>query len=313
MPAGSFDFSQMSAFLNDPKIRDMAAQIAADPAFAQMAESLTGGAGRGRGGGEAAQVPDINPQQYMQAMQQVMQNPEFMQMAEQLGTQLMQDPAMSSIMQSMQTPEYKAQVEQQMAALKEDPELKPIMEEIEKGGPAAMMKYWSDPSVLQKLGKAIGAGGALGGVVNPEGGEEVEGEGEGEGEGEEGEEEAPGIHTAASDGNVELLKQLLSEGADKDEQDSEGRTALHFACGYGEIKCAEALLEAGASVDATDVNNNTALHYAAGYGRTDAVQLLLDHGASITLRNMDGKMPADVAKLNNQDEVVKLLEKDVFL
>jgi ankyrin repeat protein len=32
-----------------------------------------------------------------------------------------------------------------------------------------------------------------------------------------------------------------------------------------------------------------------------------------TLRNMDGRTPIDVAKLNNQDEVLKLLEKDAFL
>jgi hypothetical protein len=32
-----------------------------------------------------------------------------------------------------------------------------------------------------------------------------------------------------------------------------------------------------------------------------------------TLQNMDGKTPIDVAKLNNQDEVLRLLEKDAFL
>lgn len=32
-----------------------------------------------------------------------------------------------------------------------------------------------------------------------------------------------------------------------------------------------------------------------------------------TLQNLDGKTPIDVAKLNNQHEVLKLLEKDAFL
>uniref|UniRef100_A0A175YEP0 Uncharacterized protein n=1 Tax=Daucus carota subsp. sativus TaxID=79200 RepID=A0A175YEP0_DAUCS len=109
------------------------------------------------------------------------------------------------------------------------------------------------------------------------------------------------------------LKKALASGGDKDEEDSEGRTALHFACGYGEVKCAQVLLEAGAKVDALDKNKNTALHYAAGYGRKECVSLLLDHGAAVTLQNMDGKSPIDVAKLNNQQEVLKLLEKDAFL
>lgn len=32
-----------------------------------------------------------------------------------------------------------------------------------------------------------------------------------------------------------------------------------------------------------------------------------------TLQNMDQKTPLDVAKLNNQQEVLNLLEKDAFL
>jgi len=95
--------------------------------------------------------------------------------------------------------------------------------------------------------------------------------------------------------------------------DSEGRTTLHFACGYGEVKCAKILLETGAAVDALDKNKNTALHYAAGYGRKECVELLLEHGAAVTLQNLDGKTPIDVAKLNSQDAVLKLLEKDAFL
>jgi len=55
------------------------------------------------------------------------------------------------------------------------------------------------------------------------------------------------------------------------------------------------------------------LHYAAGYGNGEVVKLLVDAGASVTLRNLDGKSPLDVAKLNDQDEVVAALEADVFL
>jgi ankyrin repeat protein len=31
-----------------------------------------------------------------------------------------------------------------------------------------------------------------------------------------------------------------------------------------------------------------------------------------TLQNMDGKTPIDIAKLNDQNDVLQLLEKDVF-
>lgn len=48
--------------------------------------------------------PGIDPKQAMEAMQGVMKNPAFMQMAEKLGTQMMQDPQMASMMQQMQDP-----------------------------------------------------------------------------------------------------------------------------------------------------------------------------------------------------------------
>jgi ankyrin repeat protein len=73
------------------------------------------------------------------------------------------------------------------------------------------------------------------------------------------------------------------------------------------------LIEAKADASAKDKNNNTPMHYAAGYGRVDIVELLVEAGGSVTTKNVDGKSALDVAKLNDQDDVVKALEKDVFL
>ncbi|KAJ8441763.1 hypothetical protein Cgig2_009009 [Carnegiea gigantea] len=300
-PQNPFDFSAMSGLLNDPSIKELAEQIAKDPAFNQMAEQLQKtfhGAPAGEG------VPEFDTQQYYSTMQQVMQNPQFMALAERLGSALMQDPSMSSMLENLVNPVQRDQLEERMARIKEDPSLKPILEEIEKGGPAAMMRYWNDKEVLEKLGEAIGLA-VSGGATSSElpGADEAEAENE----------EESIIHHAASIGDLEGLRNVLAAGAEKDEEDSEGRTALHFACGYGEVKCAQVLLDAGAKVDALDKNKNTALHYAAGYGRKECVALLMESGGSVTLQNLDGKTPIDVAKLNNQHEVLKLLEKDAFL
>jgi hypothetical protein len=297
-----FDLSSMQSLFNDPSIKEMADQIAKDPAFNQMAEQLQRSA---QTTGEQG-MPPLDPQQYMETMQKVMENPQFVTMAESLGNALMQDPAMSSMLESFSNPSHKEQMEERMSRVKEDPALKSILDELENGGPAAMMKYWNDPETLQKIGEAMGASFPFGPgpSAEPSGTEETEEE--------VGEDESI-VHHTASVGDDEGLKKALGDGADKDEEDSEGRRALHFACGYGELKCAQILLEAGAAVDALDKNKNTPLHYAAGYGRKECVDLLLKHGAAVTLQNMDGKTPIDVAKLNNQDEVLKLLEKDVFL
>jgi len=47
---------------------------------------------------------------------------------------------MSKMMQAMQDPEYKNKVEAAMKGLKDDPDMGDIFEELEKSGPAAMMK-----------------------------------------------------------------------------------------------------------------------------------------------------------------------------
>ncbi|KAK9073934.1 hypothetical protein SSX86_006528 [Deinandra increscens subsp. villosa] len=300
-PANPFDFSSMAGLLNDPSVKDLAEQIAKDPSFNQMAEQLQKTFQAGEGG-----VPQFDTQQYYTTMQQVMQNPQFMSMAERLGSALMQDPSMSQMLESLSNPAQKDQLEERMARIKEDPSLKHILEDIETGGPTAMMRYWNDKDVLQKLGEAMG----LPVTGDPTAFAGNSGTGEAE---EEVNEDESIVHQTASVGDVEGLKKALESGADKDEEDAEGRTALHFACGYGEVKCAQVLLEAGAKVDALDKNKNTALHYAAGYGRKECVALLLDNGAAVTLQNMDGKTPIEVAKLNSQNDVLKLLEKDAFL
>ncbi|CAL1401841.1 unnamed protein product [Linum trigynum] len=298
-----FDFSAMSGLLNDPSIKELADQIAKDPSFNQMAEQLQK---TFQGAAVEETVPQFDTQQYYSTMQQVMQNPQFMAMAERLGNALMQDPSMSHMLEHLTNPVQKDQMEERMARIKEDPSLKPILEEIESGGPAAMMRYWNDKDVLKKLGEAMGL------AVPSEAATSAQNSGLEEAD-EGGNDDESIVHHCASVGDVEGLKATLASGADKDEEDSEGRTALHFACGYGEVKCAQILLEAGALVDALDKNKNTALHYAAGYGRKECVALLLENGAAVTLQNMDGKNPIDVAKLNNQQEVLKLLEKDAFL
>uniref|UniRef100_A0A803NH40 STI1/HOP DP domain-containing protein n=1 Tax=Cannabis sativa TaxID=3483 RepID=A0A803NH40_CANSA len=271
-PPNPFDFSAMTGLLNDPSIKELAEQIAKDPAFNQMAEQLQK---TFQGVQVEEEIPQFDSQQYYSTMQQVMQNPQFMTMAERLGNALMQDPSMSTMLESLQNPANKDQLDERMARIKEDPSLKPILEEIESGGPAAMMRYWNDQDVLKKLGEAMGMGLAVSGdaatSTEKAGTEEAE---------EAGNDDESIVHHTASVGDVEGLKKALESGANKDEEDSEGRTALHFACGYGEVKCAQALLEAGAKVDALDKNKNTALHYAAGYGRKECVALLLENGAA---------------------------------
>lgn len=153
----------------DPSIKELAEQIAKDPAFNQLAEQLQRSVPTASHEGG---LPNFDPQQYMNTMNQVMHNPEFRTMAERLGNALVQvvmqqallvlviiihnrgmiltlffllllfqDPQMSPFLEALGNPGATEQFAERMAQMKDDPELKPILAEIDAGGPSAMMKY----------------------------------------------------------------------------------------------------------------------------------------------------------------------------
>lgn len=295
----------------------MTEAISQDPMFQEMAKEmqeamLSGGMdGMSLGGeaGGAPQMPGVDPSKYMDAFTRVMQNPDFMAAAENLGKGIMEqsmDQESLSMLQMFQNPENQAALKAKMEELKDDPELGAMMKDIEENGQSAMMKYMNDPEMMSKMGKKFQEA-----LDDPEFRNQLApAEQEDEEEPEEDEEE-PGKETniinAASAGSLDRLKELLKEGADADMKDEEGRTALHFASGYGELECMEALLDAGANINACDDDKNTALHYSAGYGNKEASELLIKKGADTTLKNAEDKTAKEVAEMNDQEEVAKIL------
>mmetsp|Transcript_13831 Transcript_13831/g.39783 ORF Transcript_13831/g.39783 Transcript_13831/m.39783 type:complete len:330 (+) Transcript_13831:206-1195(+) len=297
--AGAFDMSAMKDMLSGGNLMDMAKQLAQDPTFADMTKNMQAAFGGGAPPAPGAGGAQMDPSQYMQAMNQMMQDPTFVQYSEQLYSNMMKDPMMAQVMQSMQNPQARNQMEQRMAALKDDPELKHVIEDMEKGGPDAMMKYWNDPDVLSKIGKKM-QGVMHAGQPGPGAGAAAATE--------EVVEEEVDLHGAVSAGDIEACKELLKLGAGVNEKDEEGRSALHFACGYGELECAKFLIENGADVDILDNSKNSCLHYAAGYGEKGSVELLLKHKAKKELLNNDKHTAFDLAKMNDQKELSELLK-----
>jgi len=309
------DMEMLQQMMNDPNIRRMTEAISQDPVFQEMAKEmqeamLSGGMDNlniGGEGGQAPQMPGMDPNKYMDAFSRVMQNPEFMSAAENLGKGIMEqsmDKESLSMLQMFQNPENQAALKAKMEELKDDPELGEMMKDIEENGQAAMMKYMNDPEMMSKMGKKFQEA-----MSDPAFRNQLKDAPIGEEEEEEGEE--PGQESdvigAASAGSVDRLKQLLKDGADPDLKDEEGRTALHFASGYGELECMEALLDAGADINAVDENKNTALHYSAGYGNKEATELLVKKGVDKALKNAEDKTAKEVAEMNDQEDVAKLL------
>ncbi len=82
--------------MQDPSIKQMAEQISQDPSFRQMTSALQNNMGGMMPNADAEETgtrgaaPPVDPAAYADAMSGVLQNPQFMEMAEKLGQQIMQ-------------------------------------------------------------------------------------------------------------------------------------------------------------------------------------------------------------------------------
>ena len=93
-------------------------------------------------------------------------------------------------------------------------------------------------------------------------------------------EPAKSLHEAARDGDIELVKSLISKGADVNAMSGRwGGTPLHLASSFGHRDVVEFLIASGTDVNAKNKYGRTPLHDAIGRGQTETVELLRKHGA----------------------------------
>ena len=87
------------------------------------------------------------------------------------------------------------------------------------------------------------------------------------------------IVTAAYEGDFELVKSLVDEGAELDITDDFGSTAVIVASEQGYDAIVEFLLGRGANINAMDSDGDTALDIARYHGRISTVEILIAYGA----------------------------------
>jgi len=104
------------------------------------------------------------------------------------------------------------------------------------------------------------------------------------------------IHDAARDGDADLLRLLLADGASPDaRRDYDAATPLIALCMLGggyRVACLKALLAAGANLEARCHScSKTALHYACQNANTAVVSLLLQAGVDVNVSDRSGYTP----------------------
>lgn len=69
------------------------------------------------------------------------------------------------------------------------------------------------------------------------------------------------LHITGSNGELEIAKVLLRNGADVHKLSKANKSALHLACQNGHLALAELLLGYGSNVDGKDIFEMTPLHW----------------------------------------------------
>ena len=118
------------------------------------------------------------------------------------------------------------------------------------------------------------------------------------------------LHTAAGSGRLEMVTELLKQGASIDLPTSRGNTALMDAAINGHLSTLLVLLQHSANPDLQDIDGQTALMNAAVTGQEACVQALLRANANTELLDKrNGRSAQQWAEIRGKTAVAKLIQQ----
>jgi len=122
---------------------------------------------------------------------------------------------------------------------------------------------------------------------------------------------AANLIETASEGNLELVKQMVLENPDLINQpDENNNTALQFACYEGHLELVRFLVENGAQIDHKDNDGDPALIWAVLGFKLDVAKYLLEQGASFEgLRRRNKPLIAYFTENGRADLVKTLIDR----
>ncbi|KAF3179460.1 hypothetical protein EYR41_003101 [Orbilia oligospora] len=116
------------------------------------------------------------------------------------------------------------------------------------------------------------------------------------------------LHLAALGGHEKVVELLLRNGANPVATAKDGRTILHRAVESGNDKVVRLILSQKPDVEAKDCYGRTPLHWAARVGNKELVTTLLEHGADPAAEDLHGRTPLQQAVYGGQKTIIEMLE-----
>ncbi|TMW60460.1 hypothetical protein Poli38472_000502 [Pythium oligandrum] len=115
------------------------------------------------------------------------------------------------------------------------------------------------------------------------------------------------LHNAVFDGKVDVVEFLLDQKVEIATQNSEGSSPIHTAASRGVVEIAEMLLDAGADFYDNDHDRASLLHAAVFEGHLDMVIMLVKRGADLNARATGGDTPLLLAGDKGHNDILEYL------
>ena len=103
------------------------------------------------------------------------------------------------------------------------------------------------------------------------------------------------LHTAASEGRIDIFQMIMEKAEDKNPADQDGATPLHHAAAWGHFDICLLIMEQVEDKNPADARGWTPLHDASSGGHDDICQLIMENVDEKNPMDITGRTPRDVA------------------
>lgn len=109
--------------------------------------------------------------------------------------------------------------------------------------------------------------------------------------------------------NLNLLRQLISDGANVNHQNFNGETALHIASSLGNIQMVQYLISQGANINARTGTLWMPIHHAMRFNHPRVANYLIARKARLKQKTIDGLTALDFAKKSKNPQMQAIVRR----